>query len=339
MASVVKIKRTSISGRYPNTSILDTGELALNLADGKLFSSNGSVVFEIGANTSTLTVNNYSFPTTDGTSGQLLRTNGAGQLEFVTVAGASTPTLEEVIASGNTTTLSVTVGGLTVNGYSFPSGDGTAGQVLQTDGNGQLVFGTVSAGGGVGGATPFSMYYYTSTTDQTTFSGVDDEGNTLEYDEGQVKVFYNGVLMRDGVDYVANTGSSVVFTEPTVADKDIIIESYGYVESIQVGSNYVLAATEALTSGTSQIVLDSFDENTHKSAQYLVEASDTTGVHMTTVNLIHHANTVYLTEYGTVQSGNSMISLDADIASGNIRLLCTPSASGITINVKRSSFR
>jgi hypothetical protein len=339
MASVVKIKRTSVSGRYPNTSILNTGELALNLADGKLFSSNGFSVFEIGANLSTLTVNNYSFPTTDGTSGQLLRTNGEGQLEFVSIAGATTPTLEEVVSSGNTTSLSVTVGGLTVNGYSFPSGDGTAGQVLQTDGNGQLVFGTVSAGGGVGGATPFSMYYYTSTTNQTTFSGVDDEGNTLEYDEGQVKVFYNGILMREGVDYVANTGSSVVFSEPTVAGKDIVIESYGYVDSIQVSSNYVLAATEALTSGTSQIVLDSFAEETHKSAQYLVEAYNTNGVHLTTVNLIHHANTVYLTEYGTLQSGSSLISLDADISSGNVRFLCTPSSSGITINVKRSSFR
>lgn len=339
MASVVKLKRTSVPGRYPNTAILDTGELALNLADGKLFSSNGSVVFEIGANLSTLTVNNYSFPTEDGTSGQLLRTNGSGQLEFVTVAGASTPTLDEVIASGNNTSLGVTVGELTVNNYTLPLADGSAGQVLQTDGNGQLVFGTVSSGGGIGGATPFTMYYYTTSLNQTTFSGVDDEGNTLEYDEGLVKVFYNGILMREGIDYVANTGSSVIFSEPTVSGKDVVIESYGYVDSISVSSNYVLSATGALTSGTTQIVLDSFSQSTHKSAEYLVEASDTNGVHITTVNLVHHANTVYMTEYGTVYSGNSMFTLDSNIASNNVRLLCTPVASGITINVKRSSFR
>jgi hypothetical protein len=58
----IQIKRTAISGRTPNTttsangSFIDTGELALNLTDGKMFSSNGSVFFEVGANLSNLTV-------------------------------------------------------------------------------------------------------------------------------------------------------------------------------------------------------------------------------------------------------------------------------------------
>lgn len=56
MATKIAIKRTSVTGRTPNTSVIDTGELALNLTDRKLFSSNGSVVFEIGANLSSLSV-------------------------------------------------------------------------------------------------------------------------------------------------------------------------------------------------------------------------------------------------------------------------------------------
>jgi hypothetical protein len=58
----IQIKRTSITGRTPNTtssgngSFIDTGELALNLTDGKMFSSNGSVFFEVGANLSNLNV-------------------------------------------------------------------------------------------------------------------------------------------------------------------------------------------------------------------------------------------------------------------------------------------
>jgi hypothetical protein len=96
MASVVKIKRSSLAGKSPTTSNITTGELALNLADGRLYSSNGTSVFEIGANTHSMTVGNgvfsiangaITFPTRDGNNGQVLRTNGAGQLEFATVAG------------------------------------------------------------------------------------------------------------------------------------------------------------------------------------------------------------------------------------------------------------
>lgn len=62
MANKFQVKRTSTTGRTPNTTnssntrFIDTGELALNLTDRKLFSSNGSVYFEVGANLVNLAV-------------------------------------------------------------------------------------------------------------------------------------------------------------------------------------------------------------------------------------------------------------------------------------------
>jgi hypothetical protein len=88
MANLFQVKRTTVSGRTPNTSdpantqYIDTGELALNLTDGKMFSSNGSVQFEVGANlnnlsvTGTTTVKAISANGSNGSSGQLLATNG-----------------------------------------------------------------------------------------------------------------------------------------------------------------------------------------------------------------------------------------------------------------------
>lgn len=87
-ANKIQIKRTAVSGRTPNTttsansSFIDTGELALNLTDGKMFSSNGSVFFEVGANLSNLTVtSNASLGKivangTFGSNGQILFSNG-----------------------------------------------------------------------------------------------------------------------------------------------------------------------------------------------------------------------------------------------------------------------
>jgi hypothetical protein len=62
MANKFQIKRTSVTGRTPNTTnvantaYLDAGELAVNLTDGKLFSSNGTLPFEVGANLVNLSV-------------------------------------------------------------------------------------------------------------------------------------------------------------------------------------------------------------------------------------------------------------------------------------------
>lgn len=62
MANRFQIKRTTTTGLLPNvsnssnTSYIAAGELAINLTDRKLLSSNGSATFEIGANLTSLSV-------------------------------------------------------------------------------------------------------------------------------------------------------------------------------------------------------------------------------------------------------------------------------------------
>jgi hypothetical protein len=67
MSNKFQVKRTTVSGRTPNTTnssnthYIDVGELAVNLPDGKLFSSNGSVAFEVGANLTLISVGGNTF--------------------------------------------------------------------------------------------------------------------------------------------------------------------------------------------------------------------------------------------------------------------------------------
>lgn len=70
--NVFQVKRTNVTGRTPNTTgsyatnsqYIAAGEFALNMADGILYSSNGSAIIEIGANntnqriTNSITINN-----------------------------------------------------------------------------------------------------------------------------------------------------------------------------------------------------------------------------------------------------------------------------------------
>lgn len=82
--NLIQVKRTSVSGRAPTTSILQTGELALNMADGILYSSNGTNIFAIGANNNNvrvsgnLTVNYIIANGAIGTTGSFLASNSTG---------------------------------------------------------------------------------------------------------------------------------------------------------------------------------------------------------------------------------------------------------------------
>ena len=67
--------------------------------------------------------------------------------------------------------------------------------------------GVVEVGNNVSGVTEF---VYTATASQTTFSGNDDNGNSLSYTTGNILVFQNGILLEDTDDYTASNGTSVV---------------------------------------------------------------------------------------------------------------------------------
>ena len=76
-----------------------------------------------------------TYPTVDGASGDYLTTDGAGNLSF---AALPVEDLQSVTDNGATTTNSIDVAGLTAAGLSYPLTDGTADQVVATDGAGGL---------------------------------------------------------------------------------------------------------------------------------------------------------------------------------------------------------
>lgn len=103
--SAFQLKRTSVSGRAANsTTLTRPGELALNMADGILYSTNGTVIFEIGANNTNQNVSGNSVlraiiaNSSIGTAGQVLASNGTGI--YWTTAGGGTGTVTSV-ATGN----------------------------------------------------------------------------------------------------------------------------------------------------------------------------------------------------------------------------------------------
>ena len=128
--TVFKLRRSSVAGKQPNTSTLAIGELALNLTDRKLYSSDGTNVWETGANLTTLAVstntnvNNVIFSGGIyangfiGAAGQVLTSNSSGVYWSSSSGGGGVvPMRQQYTGDGSTTVFSVT-GGYTANSIS-----------------------------------------------------------------------------------------------------------------------------------------------------------------------------------------------------------------------------
>lgn len=116
--TTILIKKKDTSGA-PSPGDLTNGsggaELAVNTADKRLYTKNsGGSIVEVGTDPATFSVNSaYSFPTSDGTNGQVLTTDGSGALSF---ASPTVGTVTSVEVSGGTTGLTTSGGPITSSG-------------------------------------------------------------------------------------------------------------------------------------------------------------------------------------------------------------------------------
>ena len=272
MATVIQLKRSSTQNDVPTTSDLSLGELAVNTYHGRVYTekNDGSAaIVEVGSIPASLTI------------------NGA---------------------------------------YSFPTSDGSSGQVLKTDGSGTLTFQNESGGGG-GGAT-LSIFKYTVSSNTTVFTGNDDDNQSLSYTVGAEQVFLNGVKLVDGgTDYTATNANTITLAQNAISG-DVL-------EVVAVSAADLVAgfftATSFSTTSSNQVL--SSNAVTTKAIKYIINAThDSAGTHAAEVLLINDGSNAYFVQYGDVFSNASLFSLSADINSGNMRLLVTPANTNTTID-------
>jgi hypothetical protein len=90
--------------------------------------------------------------------------------------------------------------------------------------------GWITAASAVNGTA--ARFKYTATASQTTFSGADDNTNTLAYDSGFMDVYLNGVKLVSGAsnDYVATNGTSIVLNSGAASGDILEAIAYGTFE-------------------------------------------------------------------------------------------------------------
>ena len=117
----------------------------------------------------------------------------------------------------------------------------------------------IGAGGGGGdlnATTTFNAYIYTSDGTLETISGADDAGNVLQYDPdpntpSRIQVYLNGVLLHQGIDYVANDGASIALTHIVGEEQVVQVAAYNST-GVSLNNDLIVDDHFSLTLGTNE---------------------------------------------------------------------------------------
>lgn len=404
MANKFQIKRTTVAGRTANTTdsanttFIDKGELAFNLADRRLYSSDSSnTLFEVGANLTTLSVTggyigggsqqqiylpsaNKSVQLAGGA--YLLQSSTSAialpvrQVSSSTVdlfqAQDSAGTAQIVISNtfnfgiGNTTpSHRVSIGGTLYSGNTTVAGDlSVTGNTTLGDAaadsitlNANTI--TIAANSNIDAGT-----LYIDSLNNRIGIGTTTPGSSLDVSGGQIRVtssgtwsepaINSGILHYDSVNGDFNisarsSGGSTYFRFHTsssgtggermriAANGNVGIGNTAPANKLSVTGDIgldgisVRDTATSTTTATTQVTLFEYPVATYDSCDVIIKAV-TGGERHTTKLLVTANSTVAIaTEYGTLQTGSSLYSVDVDVTSSNTRIRITPASATSTV--------
>ena len=223
------------------------GDLDVN-GNSIVSASNGNIAITPNGSGKVI-IDGLSHPQADGNAGQVLKTDGSGNLSFASVGSLAGSGIQNVsddsspqlggnldvvthsIISTSNRDINITPNGsgkVVLDGLSYPTADGTANQVLTTDGSGTLTFADASGGGGSGESVSWSV------TQSSHGLAVGD------------------VIYNNGTNYVkaqANaTGTLGIFVVSAVADANTFTATFSgkiTLSSLTAGQYYFVSTSSA----------------------------------------------------------------------------------------------
>ena len=288
--------------RDPSLSGDTTPELGGNLdvnGNAIVSTSNGNIAITPHGS-GQVVLDGLSWPTSDGSSNQLLKTDGSGSLSFATVnsdvvsdttpqLGGSLDVNGNAIVSASNGNISITPNGsgkVIIDGLSHPTSDGSSGQFLKTDGSGSLSFDTVN--------TDLS-------SDSTPQLGgnLDVNGNSIvSASNGNIAITPNGSgkIILDGLSFPTADGS---------ADTVLKTDGAGNLafSSVSALSNSGITQVQDDTSPTLGGTLDANGNSIDMGTNTLTDTN--LGQFITAHGWGNHASAGYLTSHPSISGASS----------------------------------
>jgi hypothetical protein len=262
--------------------------------------------------------------------------------KWIGVDGGSSD-LDSVLEQGNTSTIGINVGIVTATGLIVdPVGSGTTftedmvvvGNARVTDtlsvGTATIIFDgstdtlTVGTGATISSAGEISASSYVGSG--ASITGVVAEGLT-----GTPNIQVD-VITASSATFTGNVSIAGTLTYEDVTN----VDSIGIVTArsgIEIGGPVILNlnTSTSTTTSTSQSAVDTFSVTDYRSASYQVQITRGTEYHVTSLNIVHDGTDVYVSEFGTINTGSVLASFTADINSGSVRILATPTTAVSTV--------
>jgi len=138
----------------------------------------------------------------------------------------------------------------------------------------------------------------------------------------------------NAVDAVISGNLSVAGTITSLDQNDISVTGIMTASAgVDLGDPGIvtLSSDTLTTTSTSTDTVASISATVNRSATFQVQVTRGTEYHMTTINLIHDGTQAFISEYGTIRTGQSLATFSADINSGNLRLRVTPTSTTSTV--------
>jgi hypothetical protein len=315
------------SSRYEFLGLSDAEpSLGVPAVSGSLFTSSTSGdrswsdVINIGSNVVTF-YNQYSFPNVSGSAGQVLASDGAGNLTFATLSSSE-------LVNGNSNII------VSANGNVSTSVAGNANVLVITGNSANLtgnmsVTGNLSVSGNISNANIINASYLVS-----SMGCVKIAQGVIAVDGNNAGIFASliddvNIGLEANVIIGAVTGN--ITSRGTFNAPNITVTGTATAQNLRVGDLYSNRAPVNVTTDT---IIDSFGINEYRSAKYTIRASNDLGFQALEVLLVHDNINSITTVYGNLSTtGADIITLDSDINTGIVELRATGLSANTRVNL------
>lgn len=120
------------------------------------------------------------------------------------------------------------------------------------------------------------------------------------------------------------TGNDTIIISETLSTNVVLKSGGTFTGAVGIVDSQIASGNTTLST-VSQTVIDTFSASTYRSAKYLVQITDNVSnyYHVTELMFIWNGSSVQKIEYAVVTTAGELGTFDADINSGNVRLLLT----------------
>ena len=258
-----QLRRSSVAGKTPNTATLSIGELGINITDQKLFSTDGTNIFETSANLTTLKVANNTVTGitvnssvlyvnvaiaangsgNTGTPGHILTTNGSG-VYWASAAAAGVDlnaqyTWTNTQTFSNTITFSSVINGTANNANNL---GGTAASSYQLNSTLAANVAILTANN----ANNFGGQSYSTVTGHITSNAATAYTNAVSYTDTKIATVNTAITGNAATAYT----NAVSYTDTKIGTANTAITgnaATAYTNAVSYTDGKILTANGAIT--------------------------------------------------------------------------------------------